>query len=123
MVLKVRMWAFPKMARPTPRLIWLLAKALRIPASAVRIEAGASGRLKALHLDGDTGILAAGLARCRGSGMRTLCVELSKPRCRRAPLQSCTSDRGRATASSGLRSAATPQIISMAKTMSPEPSR
>jgi hypothetical protein len=34
----------------------------------VRIEAGASGRLKTLRLDGDAGNLAAGLARLASRG-------------------------------------------------------
>jgi hypothetical protein len=42
-----------------------------------------------------------------------------------ASLQSFTDDKGRATVSSGLRSAATPQIISImeARTISAEPNR
>ena len=57
-VLKVRVRAVPQDGEANAALISLLAKALRIAASAVRIEAGASGRLKSLHLDGDAGTLA-----------------------------------------------------------------
>ena len=62
-VLKVRVRAVPQDGEANAALIRLLAKALRIPPSAVRIEAGASGRLKTLRLYGDAEALAAGLAR------------------------------------------------------------
>ncbi len=63
MVLKVRVRAVPQDVEANATRIRLLTKALRIPASAVRLEAGAHGRLKTLHLDGDAGTLAAGLVR------------------------------------------------------------
>lgn len=52
-------------------------------------------------------------------------VQTTFPLIAASMFQSCADDRGRATASNGLRSAATPQIISMmaARTMSPEPNK
>ena len=68
MVLKARVRAVPQDGEANAALVRLLAKALHISASAVRIEAGASGRLKTLHLQGDAEILAAGLARLSSPG-------------------------------------------------------
>jgi len=67
-VLKARVRAVPQDGEANAALVRLLAKALHISASAVRIEAGASGRLKTLHLQGDAEILAAGLARLSSPG-------------------------------------------------------
>jgi uncharacterized protein len=67
-VLKVRVRAVPQDGEANAALVRLLAKALHISATAVRIEAGASGRLKTLHLQGDTGALAAGLTRLASPG-------------------------------------------------------
>ena len=66
-VLKARVRAVPQDGEANAALVRLLAKALHMSASAVRIEAGASGRLKTLHLKGDAEILAAGLARLSSS--------------------------------------------------------
>jgi uncharacterized protein (TIGR00251 family) len=68
MVLKARVRAVPQDGEANAALVRLLAKALHISASAVRVEAGASGRLKTLHLQGDAEILAAGLARLSPPG-------------------------------------------------------
>ena len=68
MVLKARVRAVPQDGEANAALVRLLAKALHISASAVRVEAGASGRLKTLHLQGDAEILAAGLARLSSPG-------------------------------------------------------
>jgi uncharacterized protein (TIGR00251 family) len=68
MVLKARVRAVPRDGEANEALIRLLAKALRIPAGAVRIEAGASGRLKTVHLQGDAETLAATLARLASRG-------------------------------------------------------
>ena len=62
-VLTARVRAVPQDGEANSALIHLLARALRIPMSAIRIEAGAGGRLKTLHLDGDADVLAVGLAR------------------------------------------------------------
>ncbi|HUB63688.1 MAG TPA: DUF167 family protein [Methylocella sp.] len=62
-VLKVRVRAVPQDGEANAALQRVLAKALHISASAVRIESGASSRLKTLHLEGDAKTLAAGLAR------------------------------------------------------------
>jgi uncharacterized protein (TIGR00251 family) len=63
-VLKARVRAVPQEGEANAALIRVLAKALRISASAVRIESGASSRLKTLHLQGDAATtLAAALAR------------------------------------------------------------
>ena len=68
-VLKVRVRAVPQDGEANEALLRLLAKALHISASAVRLEAGASSRLKTVHLKGDAETLAAGLARL-ASGRR-----------------------------------------------------
>jgi uncharacterized protein len=62
-VLKVRVRAVPQDGEANEALVKLLAKALHMSASAVRIEAGASSRLKTLHLQGDAATLAVSLAR------------------------------------------------------------
>ena len=67
-VLKARVRAVPQDGEANAALVRLLAKALHITASAVRIEAGASGRLKTVHLHGDAETLAAGLARLSSRG-------------------------------------------------------
>jgi uncharacterized protein len=67
-VLKVRVRAVPQDGEANGALIRLLAKALHISASAVRLESGASGRLKTLHLQGDPETLAAGLTRVSSRG-------------------------------------------------------
>ena len=68
-VLKVRVRAVPQDGEANQALLRVLAKALHISASAVRLEAGASSRLKTVHLEGDAETLAAGLA-CLASGRR-----------------------------------------------------
>ena len=68
LVLKVRVRAVPQDGEANEALIRLLAKALHIAASAVRLESGASGRLKTLHLQGDPEILTAGLTRLSSRG-------------------------------------------------------
>ena len=62
-VLKVRVRAVPQDGEANEALLRVLAKALRIPVSAVRLDAGASSRLKSVHLKGDAETLAASLAR------------------------------------------------------------
>ena len=62
-VLKVRVRAVPQEGEANEALQRLLAKALHVSASAVRIESGASGRVKTLHLKGDAATLAADLSR------------------------------------------------------------
>ena len=44
----------------------LLAKALKVPASAVSLEAGATARLKIFSISGEGGMLAAALAKLTG---------------------------------------------------------
>ena len=68
MVLKARVRAVPQDGEANAALIRLLAKALHMSASAVRIEAGANSRLKTVHLQGDAETLAAGLARLASRG-------------------------------------------------------
>ena len=60
--LKVRVRPPPQEGEANAVLIRLIAKALRIPASAVVIEAGATGRVKTLSLQGDPEQLANALA-------------------------------------------------------------
>lgn len=67
-VLKVRVRAVPQDGEANDALVRLLAKALHIPASAVRIESGAGSRIKTLHLRGDAGALATELARFSSRG-------------------------------------------------------
>jgi uncharacterized protein (TIGR00251 family) len=67
-VLKVRVRAVPQDGEANAALTRLVAKALHISASAVRIESGASSRLKTLHLQGDAATLAAGVARLASRG-------------------------------------------------------
>jgi len=62
-VLKVRVRAVPQEGEANEALQRLLAKALHVSASAVRIESGASGRVKTLHLKGDAATFAADLSR------------------------------------------------------------
>ena len=61
MVLKARVRAVPQDGEANEALIRLLAKALHLSARAVRIESGASSRLKTIHLQGDAGTLATAL--------------------------------------------------------------
>jgi uncharacterized protein len=79
-VLKVRVRAVPQDGEANEALVRLLAKALRIAASAVRIEADASGRLKTLRLDGDAGKLATGLARLAARPPPVVCTRLQRPK-------------------------------------------
>ncbi|HWX14189.1 MAG TPA: DUF167 family protein [Methylocella sp.] len=66
-ILKVRVRAVPENGKANTALLRLLAKTLRVPASAVRLESGASGRLKTLCVQGNAKCLVAGLERlCSG---------------------------------------------------------
>ena len=67
-VLKARVRAVPQDGEANEALVRLLAKSLKISASAVRLEAGAHGRLKTLSLQGDAATLAASLARLSSFG-------------------------------------------------------
>lgn len=60
-VLKVRVRALPQDGEANEALVRLIAKALHIPLASVRIEAGASGRVKTLSLGGDPDALRAAL--------------------------------------------------------------
>ncbi len=62
MVLKVKVRAVPQDGEANEALIRLIAKALRLPLASVRIEAGATSRLKTLSLIGDAEVLDARLA-------------------------------------------------------------
>ena len=62
-VLKVKLRAVPQDGEANAALIRLLAKALQMSPSAVRLNSGASGRLKVLHLQGEAELLAAALTR------------------------------------------------------------
>jgi uncharacterized protein len=69
-VLKVRVRAVPENGAANAALIRLLAEALDVPASAVRLESGATARVKILHVTGDPVLLAArigALVRTAGS--------------------------------------------------------
>jgi uncharacterized protein YggU (UPF0235/DUF167 family) len=61
LVLKVRVRAVPEDGKANDALVRLIAKALRLSASAVQIGSGATGRVKVLRIEGDPGAVAAGL--------------------------------------------------------------
>lgn len=61
-VLKVRVRAVPEAGAANAALIRLVAKSLAIPAGAVSLESGASGRVKTLFVTGDAGELELRLA-------------------------------------------------------------
>lgn len=65
-VLKVRVRAVPEDGAANEAVRRLLAKALRLPASAVRLEAGATARLKTFVMIGDAQDLTARLAAMTG---------------------------------------------------------
>ncbi|MCI0466100.1 MAG: DUF167 family protein [Beijerinckiaceae bacterium] len=67
-VLKARVRALPEHGKANEALLRLIAEALDLPAGAVRLEAGASGRVKVLCLSGDARSLAAGLTRLCSPG-------------------------------------------------------
>jgi uncharacterized protein (TIGR00251 family) len=52
-VIKARVRATPQDGEANAALIRLIAKSLRIPAASIRIESGATARLKTLILSGD----------------------------------------------------------------------
>ena len=62
-VLLARVRAVPENGKANEALVRLLAKALRVPASAVHIEAGAGSRLKSIRIEGDAQNAIARLAR------------------------------------------------------------
>jgi uncharacterized protein YggU (UPF0235/DUF167 family) len=65
-VLKVRVKAVPEDGAANEGVRRLLAKALRLPASAVSLEAGATARLKTFVISGDGEALASALAAVTG---------------------------------------------------------
>ena len=65
-VLKVRVWAVPEDGAAYEAVRGLLAKALKVPASAVSLEAGATARLKTFLISGEGGRIAAALAALTG---------------------------------------------------------
>ncbi|MGF9756244.1 DUF167 family protein [Microvirga sp. 0TCS3.31] len=65
-VLKVRVRAVPEDGAANEGVRRLLAKALRLPASAVSLEAGATARLKTFVISGDGEALASALAAITG---------------------------------------------------------
>ena len=65
-VLKVRVRAVPEDGAANEGVRRLLAKALRVPASAVSLEAGATARLKTFHIAGEGEKLSAALAALTG---------------------------------------------------------
>jgi uncharacterized protein YggU (UPF0235/DUF167 family) len=65
-VLKVRVRAVPEDGAANEGVRRLLAKALRVPASAVSLEAGAAARLKTFLISGEGDRIAATLAALTG---------------------------------------------------------
>jgi uncharacterized protein len=62
-VLRARVRAAPSEGEANTALLRLIAKALGVPARDVRLEAGASARLKRIRIEGDGNALAARLER------------------------------------------------------------
>ena len=69
-VLKARVRAAPQDGEANAALIRLIARTLRIPAAAIRLESGATARVKTLHLTGDAAALAATLEAVAGRAGR-----------------------------------------------------
>jgi uncharacterized protein YggU (UPF0235/DUF167 family) len=67
-VLKARVRAVPEAGRANEALRRLVAEALRVPASRVTLETGATGRVKVLRIEGDPAALAVRLAELLGQG-------------------------------------------------------
>jgi len=65
-VLQVRVRALPQDGAANEALIKVLAKALGLPTTSVRLESGATGRVKCLRLSGDATLLRERLARVSG---------------------------------------------------------
>jgi uncharacterized protein len=61
-VLKVRVRVVPEDGAANEAVRGILAKALRLPVSAVRLNSGAAARVKTFSIAGDAGALAAQLA-------------------------------------------------------------
>lgn len=66
-VLKARVRAAPQDGEANAALIKLIAKTLRIPAAAIRLESGATARVKTLVLTGDAQALQAALVCAAGA--------------------------------------------------------
>jgi uncharacterized protein YggU (UPF0235/DUF167 family) len=62
-VLKARVRAVPEDGKANEALVALVAKTLKIPASRIKIAAGATSRHKSLFLEGDAAEIAARLER------------------------------------------------------------
>jgi uncharacterized protein (TIGR00251 family) len=65
-MLKARVRAIPEDGKANEALIALISKQLKLPASRIRLTAGATSRQKTLLLEGDTDELAARLAALGG---------------------------------------------------------
>jgi uncharacterized protein YggU (UPF0235/DUF167 family) len=61
-VVKIRVRAVPENGAANAALIRLLAEKLDLPASAIRLESGATARIKVLRVTGDAAALAARIA-------------------------------------------------------------
>jgi uncharacterized protein (TIGR00251 family) len=61
-VVKVRVRAVPENGAANAALIRLLAEKLDVAASAIRLESGATARIKILRVEGDAALLAARIA-------------------------------------------------------------
>ena len=61
-VLRVRVKAVPDRGKANAAVVTLLARALRVPKSAIAITAGETTRLKTLEIEGDATAIAATLA-------------------------------------------------------------
>lgn len=61
MALSVATTAAPSDGAANKQIVAIVAKALGVPRSAVRVAAGATGRVKRVEVEGDAGVLAARL--------------------------------------------------------------
>jgi uncharacterized protein YggU (UPF0235/DUF167 family) len=60
-VMKLRVRALPSEGEANAALVGLLARLLDVPKSAVKLKAGATARIKTLHVAGDAGVIEARL--------------------------------------------------------------
>ena len=65
-VLRVRVKAVPDKGKANAAVIALLAKALGVPKSAIRVTSGETARLKTVRIEGDMAQLAEKLSNLRG---------------------------------------------------------
>lgn len=65
-VLQIRVRALPQEGAANEALVKVLARGLRVPASSIELDSGATARVKTLRIVGDPIVLQAGLERVSG---------------------------------------------------------